>query len=81
MGIAQPSILSLCTFRNHDYDFQREMIVANPEGSRARPPGSHRQRAIVLEKSLGALRSCPKYMLKVAVFIVLFLFPSRQRIG
>jgi hypothetical protein len=75
MRIAQPSILSLCTFRNHDYDSQRgndpspirEVRVLDypvPAGRGNRAGGE-----------LGCPKSLSKNMLKVAVFIVPFLLP------
>jgi hypothetical protein len=57
------------------------MTVANSGGLRARQPRFPPAESIVLEESLGALRACPKNMLKVAVLILPFLLPSGWRIG
>src|ERR1700742_252563 len=60
MCIAQPSILSLCAFRNQDYDSQLwndPSQTGRSACSTARFPSAE---AILLEEILDTLRACPK---------------------
>jgi hypothetical protein len=81
MRIAQPSILSLRVYRNQDYDSQRGNDPSPIREVRVLDYRFLPAVAIVLEGELGALRACPRNMLKVAAFIVPFLLPSGRRIG
>src|SRR5271154_6471685 len=80
MCIAQPSILSLCVFRNHDYDSKRGNDPSPTlGGSRTRLPipAGRGNRA---GGEVGALRACPKNVEGRSI-IVHFLLPSGRRIG